>query len=66
MPFGKPAGIRCAQLTTDNRCLLFGKPERPAVCVTLRPNEEMCGHHADTAMRNLTQLELLTSPTVSG
>jgi len=66
MPFGKPAGIRCVQLTADNRCLLFGNPERPAVCVTLRPSKEMCGHDADAAMRNLTQLERLTSPTVSG
>ncbi len=41
MPDGKPAGVRCVQLTADNRCLLFGLPERPEVCVRLRPNREM-------------------------
>ena len=43
MPGGKPAGVRCAQLTDDNRCKLFGRPERPLVCVSLRPSAEMCG-----------------------
>ena len=32
MPDGKPAGIRCFQLTEHNQCKLFGSPERPAVC----------------------------------
>ncbi len=62
MPLGKPAGIRCVQLTADNRCLLFGKLERPSVCVNLQPNEEMCGSDNSEAMKNLTRLELLTLP----
>lgn len=60
MPGGKPAGVRCAQLTADNRCLLFGKPERPAVCASLRPSAEMCGDSAEQAMRYLMMLELAT------
>ena len=32
MPNGKPAGVRCVQLTSDNKCKLFDKPERPLVC----------------------------------
>lgn len=62
MPQGKPAGVRCVQLTADHRCLLFGQPERPSVCVTLRPQPEMCGDSAPEAMRRLTQLERLTVP----
>ena len=31
MPQGKPAGVRCVQLTDDNRCAIFGQPERPKV-----------------------------------
>jgi hypothetical protein len=62
MPNGKPAGIRCVQLTADNRCLLFSKPERPEVCTHLRPSEEMCGNHDQEAMKRLTQLETLTLP----
>ncbi len=57
MPEGKPAGVRCVQLTADNRCLLFGRPERPAVCRSLRPSEEMCGATAAEAYANLVRLE---------
>ena len=49
MPNGKPAGVRCTMLTDDNRCRLFGRPERPAVCQNLRPTEEMCGATRDEA-----------------
>jgi uncharacterized protein len=62
MPNGKPAGVRCVQLTPDNRCLLFGQPERPTVCVRLRPSVEMCGQTADEAYAYLTELERLTRP----
>ncbi len=63
MPDGKPAGVRCVQLTTDNRCKLFGLPERPAFCVGLRPSEEMCGMNAEEALQYLNRLERLTAPT---
>jgi len=63
MPQGKPAGMRCAQLNTHNRCLIFGKPERPQVCGQLRPSDEMCGANADAALVWLTQLEHATRPT---
>lgn len=62
MPHGKPAGARCVQLTDDNRCRLFGLPERPAVCLALRPNPEMCGQTQEEALRFLNHLELLTRP----
>jgi hypothetical protein len=62
MPNGKAAGVRCVQLSEDNRCLLFGKPERPAVCVKLRPMAEMCGDSASAAMIYLTELEAATAP----
>jgi hypothetical protein len=62
MPHGKPAGIPCVQLLPDHRCAVFGLPERPAVCVSLRPNESMCGENAAAAMRILTALEIATSP----
>ncbi|GIQ62194.1 YkgJ family cysteine cluster protein [Paenibacillus cisolokensis] len=62
MPEGKPAGVRCAQLTADNRCRLFGKPERPSVCTSLRPSPEMCGQSDEEAYLNLERLERLTRP----
>lgn len=60
MPQGKPAGVRCIQLSEDNRCLIFGDPRRPAVCASLMPSAEMCGNSADAAMAWLTRLERLT------
>lgn len=64
MAGGKPAGVRCLQLTPDNRCRIFGRFERPAVCRNLRPNEEMCGVSDAEAMEVLTGWERLTRPDV--
>jgi hypothetical protein len=60
MPHGKPAGIPCVQLLPDYRCALFGQPERPAFCVSLRPMEEMCGTSRTEALTYLSALERLT------
>jgi len=60
MPHGKPAGVRCVQLTADLRCALFGRPERPAVCRTLRPSAEMCGSGQGEALDYLNRLERMT------
>jgi Fe-S-cluster containining protein len=65
MPAGKPAGVRCAQLAADNRCLLFGLPERPAVCAALRPMREMCGDSSEEALAYLAFLERVTAPAPS-
>lgn len=62
MPSGKPAGVRCIQLTNENSCMLFGKKERPAVCRSLMPSEEMCCNSADKALLYLTELEVATTP----
>ena len=62
MPEGKPAGVRCVQLTDDHRCGIFGQPERPEVCTRLRPGEEMCGDSARHAYVYLARLERLTAP----
>lgn len=62
MPQGKPAGARCVQLDDDYRCRIFGRPERPAVCASLRPSSEMCGATPAAAMQYLIRLERLTAP----
>lgn len=64
MPHGKAAGVRCVQLTADNRCMLFGMPERPAVCVSLRPQREMCGETAAEALAIIMLLESHTTPEI--
>jgi len=62
MPNGKPAGVRCIQLDIENRCMIFGQPERPAFCASLQPSIEMCGDDREQAMIWLTNLEVLTQP----
>jgi hypothetical protein len=62
MPDGKLAGVRCVQLDADNRCRLYGKPERPAVCSRLRAGEEMCGASRQEALAYLVRLERITAP----
>lgn len=62
MPEGKPAGVRCIHLTSDYRCALYGKPERPAVCNNLRPVLDICGNDREEALALLTWLELATRP----
>ena len=60
MPLGKPAGVPCVQLLPDNRCAIFGLPERPAFCLGLRPSQEMCGPDREYALRWLAELEQQT------
>jgi len=62
MPGGKPAGVRCIQLTIDNLCRIFGTAERPAVCSGLRPGASMCGFSSAEAMAYLAELEQSTRP----
>jgi Fe-S-cluster containining protein len=62
MPDGKPAGVRCIQLTDSNLCALFGMPERPEVCVRLRPELAMCGTNREQAMRASETLETASAP----
>lgn len=62
MPNGKPAGVRCIQLDEANRCKLFGKPERPAVCLSLKPEPAMCGMDRNEAMCILAAWEKASAP----
>jgi hypothetical protein len=62
LPQGKPAGVRCVQLTGDGYCKLFGDVSRPDVCVQLKPSEEMCGHTDVQAYHYLAWLEEITLP----
>lgn len=61
MPNGKPADVPCVQLNEQGFCKLFGLPERPKVCSSLKPTFSMCGSTKEQAMVYLSQLETLTS-----
>jgi len=62
MPNGKPAFVRCLQLSPHNQCRIFGSPDRPAVCSSLAPSPDMCGDSDSQALVILTGLELSTRP----
>lgn len=62
MPHGKPAGMPCVQLDDALRCRLFGRPERPTFCVSLRPQPDMCGGSRAEALASLQSLESATRP----
>ena len=61
MPRGKAAGERCVQLDDDNRCRLFGKPERPLVCSQFEAEPSVCGDCAEQAIIRLLDLERMTA-----
>ena len=62
MPNGKPAGVRCVQLLDDQRCAIFGRPERPACCSGLQASAEMCGADREHALHWLARLDDATRP----
>jgi hypothetical protein len=66
MPGGKPAFVRCVHLTDEQQCRIFGQPDRPLVCASLRPSVEMCGQSSSEALSYLITLERLTRPRATG
>nr|WP_249213747.1 YkgJ family cysteine cluster protein [Tatumella sp. JGM130] len=62
MPLGKPANVRCIQLSEENLCNIFGSALRPEVCGNLQPSQDMCLTDRDAAMTYLLQLEAVTAP----
>lgn len=61
MPDGKPAGVRCRQLTPDGLCRLYGHPDRPGVCVRFRADPDVCGASREEALALLRALEVGTA-----
>jgi len=57
LPEGKAALTPCIHLDVDMRCLIFNSAERPKVCASLKPSEEMCGKTREDAMAYLTWLD---------
>lgn len=62
MPSGKPAGVKCVQLTDKGLCALFGKPERPKICSSFQAMPETCGNSWKEAFRLINELERATAP----
>jgi len=60
MPNGKKGGERCAHLTENYQCELFGSPERPDVCGGFKPEKIFCGEERKEAIQILAQLEDIT------
>lgn len=52
MPEGKPAMMPCVNLSPDLKCMIFGHPDRPAVCRGFMPEEAVCGQNEEEARKN--------------
>lgn len=57
MPNGKPAGVRCVQLSSENLCKLFGSSLRPKVCGEFSATMDVCGKSQQEALWLITMLE---------
>ncbi|EIW3896035.1 YkgJ family cysteine cluster protein [Klebsiella pneumoniae] len=64
MPQGKPANVRCVQLSEDNLCSIFGSPLRPKICGSLQPSIDMCATNREEAFIYLVHLEEATAPAI--
>jgi hypothetical protein len=60
MPHGKPAGVRCVQLSDEHLCRIFDLPERPQVCINFSAASDTCGVTRAEGIAILAQLEELT------
>lgn len=54
----KSAGVRCPQLTSENKCAIHGTNTQPRVCQRHYPRKKLCGISFDEAMKNITAAEL--------
>jgi uncharacterized protein len=63
MPLGKPSGVRCVHLDAENLCSLYGKTERPKICIAYMPTEEFCGSSRNEALKLIATLEVMTVTT---
>ena len=57
----KPPGVPCVQLDAWLGCKIFGQPERPAVCSSFRPMQDVCGSHRQEAVWLIGEMERLTA-----
>lgn len=62
MPGGKPAGLPCIHLNSNNLCNLFNSPTRPAVCSSFQYDIAICGKSANEARQLIRWYEKETSP----
>ncbi|UTW44823.1 YkgJ family cysteine cluster protein [bacterium SCSIO 12696] len=61
MPNGKPAGVVCVNLdTNNNRCRIWGTKEYPQVCREFLPEPDICGENRDQAVQLISDLEKIT------
>jgi Fe-S-cluster containining protein len=60
MPHGKPAGVRCVNLSDDHLCRLWGTPDYPPVCRAFAAEPDVCGTCTQEALVRLTLMEEAT------
>ena len=58
MPDGKPAGVRCVNLDSNDRCTVYA--DRPEVCRAFTADRDVCGSNAEEALVLIGELEAAT------
>ncbi len=61
MPNGKPANVRCVNLSDDLLCKIFNQANRPKVCENFKFDKLICGENQEEAMRIMNKLESITN-----
>lgn len=57
MPDGKPANIKCINLSDNNLCKIIDYPERPKVCWNFKFDPLICGKDRAEAIKIMQSLE---------
>jgi len=65
MEQGKPAGVRCIQLTPEHTCAIHADPGRPSVCASFPAMTDHCGASREEALTLLGDLERRTGGVIS-
>ena len=64
MPGGKPAGVRCVNLSEAGLCRVWGTEDYPEVCRQFTPQLWVCGDSAPEALALIADLEQKTRPSL--
>jgi uncharacterized protein len=61
MPNGKPANVRCVNLTDDLLCNIFNQANRSKVCENFKFDKLICGETQEEAMKIMNELESIAN-----
>lgn len=61
LPNGKPAGVRCPNLTSAGTCGVWNTPVFPDICRRFQATPDFCGTSAEEAVVRIRSMERATT-----